>query len=290
MHASTASSWTLTPEGRATLPSASGATIRHTSSLVGREQEIAAVADRVLDEGLVLVTGAAGVGKSALALRVAQRLAPGFACGYRAIDATRAVDCEHVRAMITAAIRRATPSPDAPAERPGERRGLLLLVDNCDRQAACVAGLARTLRRACPDVHVVLTGRRLDLPGAASLALRSLAFPPHGGSLDASAALAFPAVRLFVQEAARHVPAFALTEENTRGATDVCRRVEGLPLAIKLAAAWVPHVPMGSLAALLGPELLHRLGSEPAHPIAAEVLPRLAARAHRAAASRERRH
>lgn len=263
MHATTATSWTLDPQGSATLPSFAGATIRHSSALVGRGQEIAEVAGQVRHSGLVHVTGTAGVGKSALALRIAQKLAPAFRGGYRAIDAARALDCEHLRAMIAAAIRAERPAQAAAADRAGEFAGLLLLIDNCDRHAACIASVARTLRRVRPDVHVLITGRMLDAPDGPSFAVPPLAFPPDAAMLDARAAMEFPAVRMFVQEAARHVPTFALSGENTRGAIAICRRVGGIPLAIKLAAAWLPHVAIATLADLVGPELLHRLRADP---------------------------
>lgn len=308
MHAMTGTSWTLTLDGPATTPSfGAGAGILHASSLVGREQELAATADRVRRLGLVTVTGTTGVGKSALALRVAQKLAPLFRGGYRAIDAARAADCEHLRAMVAAAIRPArTAQAPAPAGA-GEMAGLLLLMDNCDRHRACMPGLVRMLRSARPDVHVVITARLLDVGGGASLALQPLPYPEDAG-LTGPEALRFPAVRLFVQETARHVPAFVLTDDITEPAVEVCQRAGGVPLAIKLAAAWVPHVALPWLPALMGPDVIHRLGAgnaaapssgtEPANAAAdhshrvapAGRLPRFAPRGYRAAARRDLRH
>ncbi|HYE39120.1 MAG TPA: hypothetical protein VEB23_04265, partial [Ramlibacter sp.] len=119
-----------------------------------------------------------------------------------------------------------------------------------------------------PDVHVVVTARTLEAPGTASFAIQPLSFPPEPARHTATEALAFSAVRLFVQEAARHLPGFVLSRENTEPAVGICRLAGGFPLAIKLAAAWLPHMPMNLLPEALGSDLLQRLAGRAtgAHP------------------------
>ena len=137
------------------------------------------------------------------------------------------------------------------------RRRLLLLLDNCEHLLDACAGLAHGLLRHCPQVSLLTTGRRpLGLPGEHVRPVPPLAVPPPRGEGEAApeprALLRYAAVRLFVERAKEAAPDFALTAHNAPAIAEVCRRLDGLPLALELAAARTRGLDPQHLAARLG--------------------------------------
>jgi predicted ATPase len=131
-------------------------------------------------------------------------------------------------------------------------RKLLLVLDNCEHVVDAAAKLAETLLRACPDLRIMATSREaLGIGGEAVLRLSPLAFPEVDPEPTLGGLPGFDAVALFVERAAAALPGFRLTEDNKATVTQICSRLDGLPLAIELAAA--------RLRAMSPEQLLERL-------------------------------
>jgi predicted ATPase/transcriptional regulator with XRE-family HTH domain len=223
------------------------------TSFVGRERERAAVGRLLAAHRLVTLTGPAGVGKTRLALEVGRRLAAGGAGRYPdgvwLADLAPLADAALVAPTVAAALGvRAAPRRPVPAalHRALAPRRLLLILDNCEHLVAAAAGLVAGLLAAAPGVRVLATSREpLRVPGEASWPVDPLPPPPAGAAPAAVAASA--AVRLFVARAAAVRPGFGLRPENAVAVADLCRRLDGLPLALELAAAAVRVLPVAEL-------------------------------------------
>ena len=227
------------------------------TSLVGREQDAEAAGDLVLREGvrLVTLTGPGGVGKSRLALEVARRLGPRFADGVRFIDLAPVQRADLVVAAIAAGLGlRTTGGPliaDVKAYlRP---RRLVLLLDNFE-QVTPAAPLVAELLAAAEGLVVLVTSRTtLRLSGEHEFSVAPLPTPPPGVADGPQLAglRRYASVQLFVERAHAAAPGFELTSENAGAIAEICRRLDGLPLAIELAAARSRLLPPEALLARL---------------------------------------
>jgi len=223
---------------------------------VDREREAAEVADLVTRQGarLITFTGTGGVGKSRLAVQAAARLGPGFPDGARFIDLAPISDAGLVPAAIAAGLGLKTSGGRLVADltsylRP---RRLLLLLDNFE-QVTGAAGLIAELLAATPGLVVLITSRTvLRLTGEYELAVPPLPIPPAGRVRDPADLLGYASVRLFVARARAVAPGFELTMRNAQAIAGICRTLDGLPLAIELAAAWIRLLPPQALLDRLG--------------------------------------
>lgn len=221
--------------------------------LFGRAEAIAAVAELAVTHRLVTVTGPGGVGKSRLAERVGRDVADRFGDGVVVCGLSAVRDPESVASAVVAALgieQAGTRDPrDGLAAAIGHRR-VLLLLDNCEHLLASVADLVEALVRECPRLAVLATSREpLRLPGERVWQLAPLAVPrPHA---DPAEILGSPAGALFVARAEAAEPSFALTEETAGPVAELCRSLDGLPLAIELAASRVRALSPTDLAARL---------------------------------------
>ena len=222
------------------------------SSLVGRGPEIAAVLERLRGGRVVTLTGPGGCGKTRLALRVAALAEAGFGDGARLVELAPLTDPALVPAAVAQALEvseRDAPTPTAGLVRQLADRELLVVLDNCEHVLEAAARLVATLLAQCPRVRFLATSReRLDVPG-------ELVFPvpPLGLPADSSAAAvaASEAGLLFAARAGAASPAFELTALNSAAVAQVCARLDGIPLAIELAAARCPALGPAELAARL---------------------------------------
>jgi predicted ATPase len=250
------------------------------TSFVGRESDLAdlvallaAGAARADGPRLVTLTGPGGCGKTRLAVETARAVAGRFRDGVRLVDLAGLADPELVPQAVAAALglREESNRPVVVSLRDAVRvRHLLLVLDNCEHLLAACAVLAADLLQTGPAIVVLATSRQvLGIAGEVVRQVPPLPVPPPPGppaggpaaSLDA-----YPAVRLFVDRAVAAAPDFSLTAANAAAVAEVCRRLDGLPLALELAAARVRGLPVEDLAARLDQRLRLLTAGNPAAP------------------------
>jgi predicted ATPase/transcriptional regulator with XRE-family HTH domain len=228
------------------------------TSLLGRAREVAELCAllRRDDARLVTLTGPGGIGKTRLALQVAAELVDPFPDGVWFVGLSRLNDPDLVLPTIAETLGVQALGEQPPTEplraRLGTRR-LLLVLDNCE-QVAVAAPAVADLLRPCPHVRVLATSRvALHLEGEREYPLEPLALPANGTSRGAAVRverlLEAPAVALFVERARAHRPDFSLTAVTGPAVAAICARLDGLPLAIGLAAARVKVLPPPQLLA-----------------------------------------
>ncbi len=222
------------------------------SSLVGRGPEIAAVREQLRGGRVVTLTGPGGCGKTRLALRVATLAEAGFGDGARLVELGPLTDPALVPASVARALgvsERDVPTPAAGLVRALADRELLVVLDNCEHVLAAAAGLVAMLLERCRRVRFLATSReRLDVPGELVFPVPPLGLPADG---SAAAVAASEAGLLFAARAGAASPAFELSADNSAAVAQVCARLDGIPLAIELAAARCPALGPAELAARL---------------------------------------
>jgi predicted ATPase len=217
----------------------SGNLPRQMTSFVGRERELALVGDALPERPLVTLTGVGGVGKTRLALQAAAEAASGFPdgawlCELAPLTNPGAV-WEAVAASLGVKPALGRELSETVLEYLAAKR-LLLVLDNCEHLLDATARLVNVVTHECPGVVVLATSREgLGLAGERILAVPSLSLPDHGASVDELATT--DAVRLFVERTRDANASFTLTPDNASAVAQLCRRLDGVPLAIELAAA-----------------------------------------------------
>lgn len=214
-----------------------------TAPLLGRERELALLTPLIRERSLVTLTGAGGCGKTRLMLQAALPLASEFKHGAWLVELAALTDPETVPGAIAGAI-----GLSDRAALVGSLRGrsLLLLLDNAEHLLDGVVRVVEALRGACPHLRILVSSReRLGLDGECVFRVEALATPPEGACF--SAIVASDAVQLFVERAVALLPAFALNAENAIAVAEICRRLDGNPLAIELAAARIKAMPVERL-------------------------------------------
>ncbi|MER5214168.1 LuxR C-terminal-related transcriptional regulator [Streptomyces sp. NPDC002838] len=209
-----------------------------TTSFVDRRREQAEGRELLARARLVTLTGPGGVGKTRLATRIAARVERAFPDGVRFVHLAGLRDPALVPLAAAGALGlydySAQPPLDALVEQVRDRR-LLLVVDNCEHLLPACTDLAAALLRGTTGIRILATSRhRLGLTEEHLLDVRPLPVPDPDG--DLSAAAGYPALALFADRAAAVVPGFRLTADNRAAVARLCRRLDGLPLAIELAA------------------------------------------------------
>jgi predicted ATPase/DNA-binding CsgD family transcriptional regulator len=220
------------------------------SSLVGRGPQIVAVMDGLRTARVVTLTGPGGCGKTRLALRVATLAEGNFADGARLVELASLTDPAFVPVSVAAAL--GVPERDAPMAgvvRALADRELLIVLDNCEHVLESVGQAVVMLAEQCRRVSILTTSReRLDVPGELVLPVPPLELPEDG---SVRAVAASEAGALFVTRARAASPAFTLTAGNSAAIAEVCSRLDGMPLAIELAAARCATLGPAQLAARL---------------------------------------
>jgi predicted ATPase/DNA-binding CsgD family transcriptional regulator len=229
------------------------------TSFVGRRSEVAEVKRLLAGSRLVTLTGVGGVGKTRLALRAAAELRRAFRDGVWLVQLDQVRDQALVAQAVAGALGLQDRAGYAPAAMLADYLGgrqLLLVLDNCEHLVDAVAKLADLLLRTADELRVLATSREsLSMTGETLLAVPPLATPEAGRRPTMAELARFPAVGLFAERAAQVVPGFAVTEANVAAVAGICRRLEGLPLAIELAAARLPVLSPEQIDARLGDRL-----------------------------------
>jgi non-specific serine/threonine protein kinase len=243
------------------------------TSFVGRERELAAVRRIQAQTRLLTLTGAGGCGKTRLALEMARELLWAYPHGVWFVDLAPLADPSLLPQVVAATLAIRPTSQQSPTDAAIDAlrtRHLLLLLDNCEHLLPACAGLVETLLHACPHLSVVATSREslgiggetvwrvppMSVPGAAFQVPRpeSVAVPngntvePGTRHLEREQPDAF---RLFVERARLQRPELALSPGDAAAVADICWRLDGMPLAIELAAARVNVLSVGQIAARL---------------------------------------
>ncbi|MDQ3489048.1 MAG: serine/threonine-protein kinase, partial [Acidobacteriota bacterium] len=240
--ASAAGDSTLTPPPAADALPASNLPKQRTH-FIGRERELAECA-RLLGETRVLtLTGIGGCGKTRLALKLAEHMLPLFPDGAWFVDLAPLHDGSRVAEAVATSlgIREAAGKPllDSICEQVGARR-LLLILDNCEHLLDDVCRVADRIVSGSAAVRLLVTSREgLGIDGERILPLRSLSVPTAESAPAPAVLREFESVRLFVDRAQRVLRDFEITPANAAGIAEICRRLDGIPLAIELAAARV---------------------------------------------------
>ena len=223
------------------------------SSFIGREAELAAVRALVGGSRLVTLTGAGGAGKTRLGLQVAAGLADGTGDGVWFADLAPLGDPDLVAVTVADVLgvrqEPGLPVVDSLVEAVGGR-SLLVLLDNCEHVIGACAKVADALLRGCPNLALLATSREpLGIGGEHVYRVPSLQMPADGDDMDAIRAA--EAVRLLEDRAMSQGVPLARDAETTAAAGRICRRLDGIPLAIELAAARLRGMPAGELEARL---------------------------------------
>ncbi|HEY2507371.1 MAG TPA: tetratricopeptide repeat protein [Streptosporangiaceae bacterium] len=229
------------------------------SSFVGRDRELAELLQLAGPARALTLAGAGGIGKTRLALRVFGRLAGAFPDGAWYVDLSELSQPDQVVPRVAAALGVAEepgrPLLETLADTLRPRRALLAL-DNCEHLIGACASLCQRLLTSAPGLKVLATSREpLRVAAESVWQVPPLSLPPASAAAGLGELRAFDAIALFAERASAASPSFALTAANAAGVAAICRMVDGLPLAIELAAAWTRVLSVDQIA----DRLSHRL-------------------------------
>ena len=229
-----------------------------TTRMIGREEIVTALITHLSRRRLVTVVGPGGIGKTTVALAVAERMIGAYEHGVWLVDLAPLSDPGLVPSAVATVLGLETrvedPLPGLVAALRDNR--MLLMLDNCEHVIDAAAGLAAAVLSGSSGVNILATSREpLGVGGEREHRLGPLGSPPTSSGLTAAEAAAFPAVRLFVERVTALVEDFAVTDANAQSVVEICQRLDGLPLAIEFAAARVEVLGVEGLAAGLNHHL-----------------------------------
>jgi predicted ATPase len=227
--------------------------------MIDREESAAILVSQLSQQRLVTIVGSGGIGKTTVALAVAERMIGAYEQGVRLVDLAPLRDARLVPSAIATVLglemRAEDPLPSLVAALRDSR--MLLLLDNCEHVVEAAAELAAAILSGVAGLTVLATSREpLGVPGERIHRLGPLSSPEPSSELTALEAAAFPAPRLFVERVTAIVEDFALTDANAPLVVAICRKLGGLPLAIEFAAPRVEVLGVEGLAARLDDSLL----------------------------------
>ena len=229
------------------------------TSFIGREREMVEVKRALAMTQLMTLTGAGGSGKTRLALELTRDLVGSYPDGVWLVELASLSEPELVAQEVAGAL--------GIREQPGrplleslidtlDDKEMLLVLDNCEHLIGAVARLTMALLGSCPRTRVLATSREpLGVPGELIWPVPSLSAPGVQQSPTVEELEAYESARLFADRASRRHPGFELTPENARAVAQVCARLEGIPLALELAAARVGILSAGQISERLGNSL-----------------------------------
>ncbi|MGH7729023.1 MAG: ATP-binding protein, partial [Vulcanimicrobiaceae bacterium] len=239
------------------------------TSFIGRDAEIAEITALLAKHRVVTLVGSGGVGKTRTSLQIGANLLDGASDGVWFIELAPLADGALIPSAIATALNLRLRDEGDPVDVLAQalrRYRALLIIDNCEHLLAPAARVVAAIVRACPGVVVLASSRQgLGVAGEATYRMPSLGVPsaeqiaefereparPEGGARAVALAAEFPALALFIERAAAADPRFAVTDANVASIARICRRLDGISLAIELAAARVRMLAPAELEARL---------------------------------------
>jgi predicted ATPase/DNA-binding winged helix-turn-helix (wHTH) protein len=210
--------------------------------MIGRETVVSAVSDKLRNERFVTLLGPGGIGKTTIALAVGRAVAEGFSGKVHFVDLGSLTDPRHVAGAVATSLGFALKAKEPGLELVELVRSqkLLIILDSCEHVIETVALLAAQLYQESEQIHLLTTSRELlKVGGEHCCRVLPLDFPPDGSEQTANAVLRYPSVQLLARRVAARVGSFVLTDEEAPFVAEMCRKLDGIPLAIELAAGQV---------------------------------------------------
>lgn len=221
------------------------------TSFVGRERDVETVKGLLSKHRLVTLTGAGGIGKTRLAIEVAAQARDSFAHGAWVAELASQTNPNLVSHTVMSQLRLGVPNADRPIEsliEALEGREILWVLDNCEHLVDECARLVAATLRSSPSVRILATSREvLGVPGEATWRVPSLQMPHEPAEIVVSEEETSAAVQLFIDRASAVRPGFILTKETARCVARICTHLDGIPLAIELAAASARTLPIATI-------------------------------------------
>jgi predicted ATPase/DNA-binding winged helix-turn-helix (wHTH) protein len=240
------------------------------AEIVGREGAIKAIASQLIGQRFVSIVGSGGVGKTTTAISVAHSLSSTFAEDICFVDLGLLGDPQAVAFAVASSAHVSTNSRDLLEALLAalSRKRTLIVLDGCEHVAEAVAGLAEAILRSCPAVHLLATSREaLRADGECVYRLQPLECPPDVSGMTAAEMLKYPAARLFVERLSTRGVAQDIDEADVPTIAAICRRLDGIALALELVAGRVDSFGIRGIAGLLDGDLaLHLSGKRTSIP------------------------
>ncbi|MGE8186796.1 ATP-binding protein [Pseudomonas sp. NPDC086278] len=237
------------PQTKGCDPSGHNLPVRHTR-MIGRKTLVDNLVAQLPRQRFITLVGPGGIGKTTVALRVAEQLIGRYRDGIRLLDLAPLHDplmiTTHLATLLDLSLHDGEPTNSLAAFL--RDRQMLLVIDNCEHLIDAIALLSESILRAAPEVHILATSREsLRAEGEFVQRLESLDCPPPIAVLDRAQALTFSALQLFIERAMASHDSFELSDAELPLLTEICHRLDGIPLAIELAAAQVGHFGLSGL-------------------------------------------
>jgi len=231
-------------------------------TMIGRETVVTEVGDKLRNERFVTLLGPGGIGKTTIALAVARAVAEEFAGKVHFVDLESLTDPRHVAEAVATSLGLVLKSKDPGLELVELVRSqkLFIILDSCEHVIETVALLAEQLHQESEQIHLLTTSRELlKVGGEHCCRVLPLEFPPDGSEQTATAVLRYPSVQLLARRVAARAGSFVLTDGEAPFVAEMCRKLDGIPLAIELAAGQVAALGLeNTLARLELLKLTHR--------------------------------